>query len=362
MGNSDRIRELLLNGVGEDVYPGAVLLVARGGEIVFFEEVGNRAILPKTAPMRKDTIFDLASLTKPLATTLAVMKLVDEGKIRLDQPIQDLVTGEVPDDKKGLTPRLLLSHSAGFIDWQGFYLELEQFEPQERKSILRNRLLKMPLAYPPGKDTIYSDLGFMLLEWIVQHRAGEGMHVFLDEQFYAPLSLRRTFLGCADNLRAFGSDEFAATENCPWRRRIIQGEVHDENAYVLGGYSGHSGLFGTAEEVYGVVALLRGHFLGERSDFLRPDTIRAFFARQNLVKGSTWALGWDMPSPENSSSGMYFSDNSVGHLGFTGTSIWMDLDQDLIAILLTNRVHPTRKNEKIKAFRPRIHDLIVQEL
>jgi CubicO group peptidase (beta-lactamase class C family) len=362
MGNSDRIREFLLNGVREGVYPGAVLLVAREGEAVFFEEAGNRMILPQAEPMRKDTIFDLASLTKPLATTLAVMKLVDEGKIRLDQPIQDLITGEVPNDKKGLTPRLLLSHSAGFIDWQGFYLELEQFEPKERKSILRNRLLEMPLAYPPGKGTIYSDLGFMLLEWIVQHSAGEGMHEFLDEQFYIPLSLRRTFLGCADNLRTFASDEFAATEDCPWRKRIIQGDVHDENAYVLGGYSGHAGLFGTAEEVYGLVALLRSHFLGERSDFLSPDTVRAFFIRQKLVAGSTWALGWDMPSPENSSSGRYFSENSVGHLGFTGTSIWMDLEQDRIAILLTNRVHPTRNNEKIKAFRPQIHDLIVQEL
>ena len=138
--------------------------------------------------------------------------------------------------------------------------------------------------------------------------------------------------------------------------------MHDENAYALGGYSGHAGLFGTAGELYSLSDLLMGHYQGERGDYLRPETVRAFFSRQDLVNGSTWALGWDTPSPENSSSGKRFSARSVGHLGFSGTSVWMDLEQDVIVILLTNRIHPTRKNEKIRVFRPALHDLVMEEL
>ena len=145
-------------------------------------------------------------------------------------------------------------------------------------------------------------------------------------------------------------------------KKVIQGEVHDENAFSLGGYSGHAGLFGVAEEVYQIVNLLREHYLGKRDDYFRPSTIREFFTKQNIAKDCTWVLGWDTPSAKDSSSGKYFSPNSVGHLGFTGTSIWMDLDKDVFVILLTNRIHPTRENEKIRAFRPKLHDLIMEEL
>jgi CubicO group peptidase (beta-lactamase class C family) len=136
--------------------------------------------------------------------------------------------------------------------------------------------------------------------------------------------------------------------------------VHDENAYSLGGYSGHAGLFGTASEVYKLANLLRGHWRGERTDYLRPETVRAFFTRQDIVEGSSWALGWDTPSSANSSSGSYFSETSVGHLGFTGTSLWMDLEKDVIVVFLSNRIHPTRENKKIRAFRPVLHDRVME--
>ncbi len=138
--------------------------------------------------------------------------------------------------------------------------------------------------------------------------------------------------------------------------------MHDENAYAVGGYSGHAGLFGTAEEVCKIIKLLREHYFGMQQDYLKPETVRTFFTRQDKVEGSTWALGWDTPSLKDSSSGRFFSENSVGHLGFSGTSVWMDLEKDVVVILLTNRVHPTRANEKIRAFRPMIHDLIMKEL
>jgi CubicO group peptidase (beta-lactamase class C family) len=174
--------------------------------------------------------------------------------------------------------------------------------------------------------------------------------------------LKKTFLSSKSSKVRFKEDQFASTEDCPWRGKIMRGSVHDENAYIVGGYSGHAGLFGTAKEVYTLVDLLRKVFRSESHDYLRPETVKTFFAGQNIVDGSTWALGWDTPSPQDSSSGKYFSGKSVGHLGFTGTSVWMDLERDAVVVFLTNRIHPTRDNEKIKAFRPRLHDLIMEEL
>jgi CubicO group peptidase (beta-lactamase class C family) len=357
-----KVNALLERGVVEGVFPGAVLLVAKKGRVLFLKETGHLSLIPERIPIKRDTVFDLASLTKPLATTLSLMKLVDGGKVELDQSLSRLVPTPVPSDKKDLTPRLLLSHSAGFTDWKSFYLDLMAYESEERKRILREQILKDPLAYAPGKEYLYSDLGFMMLEWIIEESAGMTMRKFVEQNFYQPLTLESTFLSTASLPLPFKREIFAATEDCPWRKRVLQGEVGDENAWALGGYSGHAGLFGPAEEVYVIVNLLREHYLGNRDDYLKPETVRTFFTRQDMVKGSDWCLGWDSPSEENSSAGRYFSRNSVGHTGFTGTSVWMDLDRDVFVILLTNRVHPTRDNEKIKTFRPELHDLIMEEL
>ena len=361
-GIEDRIKSLVKEGVEKGTYPGAVLLVGHKGEIVFFQEVGHCSLVPGSDPMQKDTIFDLASLTKPLATSLTIMKLVDEEVVYLDQPLTELLAGRLPYDKRDLTLRLLLCHSAGFPDWKPFYLELDKFPLEDRKKQLRKKLLNIPLTYRPGKEVLYSDLGFMILEWVVEESTSLPLNKFIDQYFYGPLALKRTFFSNTECQLRFEGDQFAATEDCPWRKEVMRGYVHDENAYALGGYSGHAGLFGTAEEVYILADLLRAHFLGKRADYLKPETVRTFFIRQALVNGSTWALGWDTPSTQDSSSGRYFSTNSVGHLGFTGTSIWMDLEKDVIVVFLTNRIHPTRNNEKIKAFRPKIHDVIMEEL
>jgi CubicO group peptidase (beta-lactamase class C family) len=185
---------------------------------------------------------------------------------------------------------------------------------------------------------------------------------YVEQHFYRPLSLQKTFFIEGNRQDQYSPHDFAPTEECPWRTKVIQGEVHDENAHALGGYSGHAGLFGTAEEVYEIVTLLREHYLGIRQDYLNPEMVRTFFTRQTRAEGSTWALGWDTPSLKDSSSGRFFSENSVGHLGFTGTSVWMDLEKDVVVILLTNRIHPTRDNEKIKTFRPELHDTVMKDL
>jgi CubicO group peptidase (beta-lactamase class C family) len=360
--DDNKIVELLKQGVSEGVYPGAVLLVAKNSQIVFSYEVGYLSLSSKPVPMRKDIIFDLASLTKPLTTALCLMKLVDQDVISLDQPISELITTSPLKEKKDITSRLLLNHSAGFVDWKPFYQDLIKYGMEERKRVLREWLVETPLTYQPEKDCIYSDLGFMFLEWLIEEISGVPMQHYVEHNFYHPLSFERTFLSQRSSSKLFETMVFAPTEDCPWRKRVMQGEVHDENAFALGGHSGHAGLFGVVDEVYGIVNLLKEHYQGHRDDYLKPATVREFFRRQNRVNGCTWALGWDTPSPQDSSSGSYFSPNSVGHLGFTGTSIWMDLDRDVLVIFLTNRVHPTRNNEKIKEFRPKLHNLVMEEL
>lgn len=356
-----RVRDLLVKGVSDGVFPGAQLLVSKEGQMVLSEEAGYLSVIPAPVPMRKDAIYDLASLTKPLATTMAIMKLVDEGKIKLDQTLTDLLPIPSLSDKKSLGLRLILSHSAGFADWRPFYLDLIKYRLDQRKEILREWLIKEELEYEPGKGCIYSDLGFMILEWVIEEASGMPMHRYVENNIYEPLLLEKIFFGMDISLQ-FKEEMFAATEVCPWRKRVIRGEVHDENAFALGGYSGHAGLFGDVKSVFALLTLLMGHYCGERDDYFKQETVREFFKRQEVVPGCSRALGWDTPSPEDSSSGKYFSPNSVGHLGFTGTSIWMDLERDIIIIFLTNRVHPTRNNEKIKAFRPVLHDLIMEDL
>lgn len=354
----NRITGLLDEGVNTNVYPGAVLLIAREGKISFLKEAGFLSTGSSQIKVKTDTVFDLASLTKPFATTLAVMDLVDKGKIHLDQCLCELLPCSVPDDKQNIPVRFLLSHSSGLPGWKPYYLDLVKHNPEKRKDILRQRILNEPLVYSPGTDSVYSDLGFMLLEWIIEACSGKKMDDLLTSGYYKPLGLKRTFLIKKKSL--FSIDEIAATEDCPWRKKIIHGEVHDENAYAMGEYSGHAGLFGTAEDLFVILNMLRGHYYLKRSDFFKPKTVQGFFRKQNIVKNSSWALGWDTPSPSGSSSGDCFSKKSIGHLGFTGTSVWMDLERDIMVILLSNRVHKTRENIKIRAFRPRLHNLIME--
>jgi len=358
---TNKITEFLKKGLKEKVYPGAVLLIAREEDIVFFYNVGNRTLHPQSLPMEKETRFDLASLTKPLATTLAAMKLEEENLLDLDQPISSLIEPFPWRDKADITPRLLLNHSSGLPDWKPYYLELIKLPIKERKPAVRRLIMEESLIGEPRTVSLYSDLGFIVLEWIIEIMTGKDLSSFLKSTFYQPLGLKNLYLDHITADAVHEKDLFAATEYCQWRREIIQGQVHDENAYALGGYSGHAGLFGTALDIFTLTTELVNIYQGDSSGPLKTETVRAFFSRQGIVPESTCVLGWDTPSEENSSSGNYFSSNSVGHTGFTGTSVWIDLEKNITVIFLTNRIHPSRSNEKIKDFRPKLHNLIMQE-
>ena len=349
----EAVDKLMRQAITDKVFPGGVLLVAEKEEIVFFEAYGY-AHLSNHAPMTKDTIFDLASLTKPLGTTLAVMRLIQNDQIGLEDPLGQILSEFADTDKAGIKLKNLLYHDSGLPDYRPYYKTLKRTARDSRKSSLKKLLVQEPLVNPIGKTVVYSDLGFMILAWVVEHVAGQRLDHFVAEEIYQPLGLNHLFFISRNPAEPRG--HFAATENCPWRKEILEGQVHDENAYVIGGVAGHAGLFGTADNIYRLLIELLSIYRGQRKSALfHRDLLHRFFKR---LPGTDKALGFDTPSATGSSCGRGFSQNSVGHLGFTGTSFWMDLEQSVIVILLTNRVHPSRENESIKKFRPVLHDTV----
>jgi len=360
--------------VAQGVFPGAVVLVSKEGEVVHEGAFGFRSLIPEKTPLQTNTIFDLASLTKPLATTIAVMMLVREKKIRLDDHVTRFVPTSGVFGKHSVTFRHLLSHSSGLPAWKPYYEEIIKREKAGRINFVASRAAKnyvveqihheKPVS-APGAQGLYSDLGFILLGEVVEVVSGSSLDRFCLERIFKPLGLRSTAFVDLTQLRTRRlqpvEEMIAPTENCPWRKKILCGEVHDDNAYAMGGVAGHAGLFSSARDIDYLLARVGRCLLGKDS-FLPQAMVSEFLTKDESVKNSTFALGWDTPSPTKSASGSYFSPRSVGHLGFTGTSVWWDLEKHCHIILLTNRVHPSRKNEKIRDFRPHIHDLIMKAL
>ncbi len=346
---------MMQEAVCENVFPGGVLLVSKNGVIRFYESYGYANVFTQS-PMTKRTLFDLASLTKPLATTLAVMQLIQRRIITLDQSVGDLL----PQLRYGLKAHIkighLLGHCSGLPDYRPYYLELCHLKPPLRKSALRDFIVQEPLLSSVGKKVLYSDLGFMLLAWIIEATADKPLNCVVEEEIYLPLGLKNLFF--IDSSTRNNTHQFAATEKCPWRETVMEGGVHDENAFIVGGVEGHAGLFGNAMDISRLLDEILFTCQERNTDSIfRPNLVQRFLTRRSRTPQT---LGFDTPSTQDSSSGTYFSKNSVGHLGFTGTSFWMDLERSIIVILLTNRVHPTRTNEKIKAFRPQLHDAVMR--
>ncbi|MFH1580843.1 MAG: serine hydrolase domain-containing protein [Pseudomonadota bacterium] len=358
----EQVEKIMTRAVLENIFPGGVLLVSVKGSVIFDNAFGFANIISGKR-MTKDTIFDLASLTKPLATSLAVVKLVQEGKLAIDNNLGSILPQFENTEKEPIEIRNLLCHNSGFPDYRPYYLTMQDIPQKNRQGALRDMLVKEPLLSIPGEKALYSDLGFMILRWVVETVSGRRLDRFVTEEIYEPLGLRNLFfvdLYPKDKSREPGNRMFAATEIYPWRNMLIEGVVHDDNAYAAGGIEGHAGLFGTARDVNFLLTKLLFTFHGISDDCLiARELIKIFFDRQ---EETDWALGFDTPSLTGSSCGRYFSRKSVGHLGFTGTSFWMDLDRFVSVILLTNRVHPSRDNVKIKEFRPVLPDAVMRDL
>ena len=362
------VDRLLEGALRQAVFPGAALLVKQAGAVVYRRACGFRCLEPRPVLLTAETRFDLASLTKSLATSLAVFLLIIQRKLRFDVPVSSFLPDFRGGEKDRVTIRQLLSHTSGLPAWRPYFAALSG--PEHRADIatrlarewVYGQIQREPLDAAPGERAVYSDLGFMLLGALVERLSGRTLDAYCQRYIFAPLGLHSTTFANLDNsdqAALFLAHDCAATEWCPWRGRVVCGQVHDENAYAMGGVAGHAGVFSTLDDVDRLVSCLVDSYHGRRA-FLPAGLLHECWTRDGRVPGSSWALGWDTPSAQGSSAGELFSAHSVGHLGFTGTSVWVDLEREVHVILLTNRVHRIRDNTAIRSFRPRLHDAVMR--
>ncbi len=339
-----QLRLRLEQAIGAKAFPGAALVVLRHGAVIS-EIVAGRETYADTAPaVTPNTVYDLASLTKVVATTAVALRLIARGDLDLDTPVQRLVPEFTGQDKERVTVRHLLTHSSGLPG----YVKL--FERMTGRDALVQASAQLALTQPPGTKTVYSDHGMILLMASLEAAGKQPFAALVQQEVCLPLGMRSArFAPTGTPIPA------PPTEECPWRKILVQGQVHDENAYAMGGVSGHAGLFATALDVAKVGDALLG---GGKGWLPRALCVQAT-TRQGLVHDSSRALGWDTFAAGRS-GGSLLSPHAFGHTGFTGTSIWCDPERDLVIVLLTNRVHPTRDNHQIDAIRREIADLVVR--
>jgi serine-type D-Ala-D-Ala carboxypeptidase len=345
---------VLEQGISQQAFPGAAFGVLLGGKVLALDGIGGFTYGQPIEAVNTSTVYDLASVTKVIATTSMAMLLYQEGRLSLDQPLVQIFPafceGETAGGAQGeardqVTLRMLLAHSSGLPG----YARL--FEVARDREALLDACLRLPLEAAPGSRAEYSDPGFILLGRALEVLAGESLEDFCSREVFIPLGMTSTcFRPPADWRSAIPPTE----EDSTFRRRIIQGEVQDENCFVLGGAGGHAGLFSNALD-----PLLYAQSLFDRQLFT-PETIRLFTTRA-LPADSSRALGWDTPS-QPSSSGRFFSRHSAGHLGYSGTSLWIDFERQLAVVLLTNRTWPRRQSQAIRTIRPAFHDSVLEKI
>ncbi len=346
----DETRKLLQSFVSERAFPGAALAVGYKGSLVLDAAAGKLDYSQSSADVTGDTIYDLASLSKVIGTTSAAMMLVDSGRLLLDAAVQDYLPEFQGTDKEKVRVTNLLQHSAGLPAWLPIYKEAKGYD-----EVLK-RVFATPLEYAPGSRRAYSDLGMILFGEIVSRAWGHPLDQLLAERLFGPLGMKSTLYRPSKELL----DRIAPTEDDPWRQRVVRGEVHDENAYAMGGVAGHAGLFSTTHDlsVFAQMMLYRGIYDHRR--YIRAETVDRFTGAPN-AKGEAGALGWQKPS-NSSWTGKLFTPAAYGHTGFTGTSIWIDPQRQLFIILLTNRVHPSRENSKIEQARREVAESVFRAL
>ena len=362
--------------IANHAFPAASIAVTHAGKLVALKSFGTLVYekdLESAPPLsrfsrqggnfdlqaRPETLFDLASVTKAVATTTMAMIFYERGLLELEAPVSgtmpEFLTG---DPRRGaVTFRMLLAHSSGLPAYEKLFLHTA------RRDELLQAAFTTPLTADPGTHAEYSDIGFMVLGAALERIAGESLAAFCQREIFGPLGMAHTTFNPAQDLREKippTSDEGdsggnPAKAHSRFRHRMVQGEVQDENAFVLGGVAGHAGLFSTAEDVARFAQMM----LAGGSPILRPATIALFTRREPDPSGTSRALGWDTPS-RPSQSGKYFGPRSYGHLGYTGTSLWIDPDRELSITLLTNRTWPDCSNQAIKHVRPGVHDAIVE--
>jgi len=336
--------ELLCHRIAAGDFPSAVYVVGQRGRIVFADALGDAVREPQQIPATLDTIYDAASLTKPLVTGLLCARLVERGGLTLDSPVAKYLREFNRQDKNRITVRDLLTHTSGLPAWRPLYI-LTGGDAETTVSAIAG----VPLEQPPGRGVIYSDLGFITLGFLLQGLARSAVDQLAQREIFTALSLHQTFfkpsramqtgVAACESGNAFERDMcergFAAKPYSNWRDGVIWGEVHDGNAHFLGGAAGHAGLFSTAGEIF----RLANQFIGGLSQLLSARTCELF--RENMTKGLNEArsFAWQLAATKDSTAGASLPPDAFGHTGFTGTSCWIDPQRERVFILLTNRTH-----------------------
>jgi CubicO group peptidase (beta-lactamase class C family) len=358
-----------LRAIDDCVIPGLVIAVGRAGQTCLLAAFGQRQVEPAPLPATVETVYDLASLTKAVVTSLLVCKGVEEGRLHLDRPLGDHL--RMLEDRPEVTLRRVLAHAGGFPAHRKFYEKLlaKGGPCSEHRTAIIEQTAAEPLVYPPGSRSIYSDLGFILLGALIEKSMSARLDILAERLLFRPLRLSSTgfvdlFAGAAK--ASFRGHDVAPTERCPVRRRMVVGEVHDLNAYAMGGIAGHAGLFGSIRDLlqlaFALCAAYHGRGLDGGKPLVKPEVLRQFWQPAG-IPGSTWRLGWDGPAAEGSLAGSLLSRRAVGHLSFTGCSLWIDPEQETCVIVLCNRIHPeVRDDARFRALRPEIHDAALQAI
>lgn len=342
--------EVLRQGIAAHAFPAASVAVTHRGGLIVLKAFGRFTYDSNSPDVTSDTIFDLASVTKVIATTTMAMILYERGLLDLDIPVASILPEFKGDDAARLkiTLGMLLSHSSGLPAHQKFYLH-----SQSRETIIA-AASEVPLTVEPGTKAEYSDIGFIILGRILELIANESLDAFYRREVFGPLAMTNTGFNPPASIRPLIPP---TADDKTFRHRLIQGEVQDENASAMGGVAGHAGVFSPA----GDVAIFANAMLHGGRPLLRPEALARFTSRQSSPEGTSRALGWDTPSSP-SQSGDYFSSSAFGHTGYTGTSLWIDPERELSITLLTNRTWPDCTNQSIKQIRPKFHNAVIEAL
>ncbi len=339
---------MLDSGLAARVFPGASVEVGCAERSLWRATIGRFQYEASAPAVTAQTIFDLASLTKVMATGSLAMRLVATGRLNLETPVADLLEGWDGPDRRAIRVRHLLDHSSGLA------AHARVWEHGQGRTAFERAIRALPLERAPGTASVYSDLGFILLGFLLADAGAQPLDVQVAKLLQAiavePLAYRPP---------PAWRPRTAPTEFDPWRNRLLVGEVHDENAAALDGVAGHAGLFGTPTAVGAFARVVLRTFGADTA--LAPSELMRLFATRTGVRGSSRALGWDTMLP-TSSCGSRLSPSAIGHTGFTGTSLWIDPARDVYVTLLSNRVYPSRTNDGIRTLRPRLHDAIVEDL
>jgi len=358
------LKRLFENAVNKGFFSGAAVGVywkEKKGEKRYIQTFGTTRKDVTGERVNQQTLFDLASLTKPLCTVLSILYLIENKKLKRETTLKSVTRFKMGPEYKNITIEHLLSHSSGLIAYKPFFEGLKPEYTSRGKNKLIQTLLSEPLAYETGTTCLYSDMGYILLGEVIENISGQNLNEFYVENIVQAFDIQDE-LGFRPLLQSSEYEpNIVATELCPWRNKMMQGEVHDEHSWLMGGVAGHAGLFGSIGAVLSIVECILKQWK-DRAEYpvYRNELLQNFLKRK--FSKQSWCFGFDTPSAKGSSAGKYFSKKSVGHLGFTGTSFWVDPVKEVVVVLLTNRVHPSRENEAIRTFRPLFHDMVIETL